>query len=87
MIKINSWKIGEDSDGDILMRVRYNGLNAGDFIDADDGALKMLPQKIVIASGNAGKVREIRAALSPLVELPSLADLHMTQTAEPYCFF
>ena len=47
----------------------------------------MLPQKIVIASGNAGKVREIRAVLSPLVELPSLADLHMTQTAEPYCTF
>ncbi|MGI9307263.1 MAG: RdgB/HAM1 family non-canonical purine NTP pyrophosphatase [Gammaproteobacteria bacterium] len=45
-------------------------------------------EKIVIASGNAGKVREIRAALAPLgAELPSLADLGAAQTAEPHPTF
>ena len=47
-----------------------------------------MPQKIVIASGNAGKIREIRAALAPLgVELPSLADFNAAQTSEPHPTF
>ena len=47
-----------------------------------------MSKKIVIASGNAGKIREIRAALSPLaVELPSLADLNINQIAEPSATF
>ena len=46
-------------------------------------------QKIVIGSGNNGKIREIRAALAPLgAELPSLADFNnAAQTAEPHSSF
>ncbi len=47
-----------------------------------------MKKTIVIASGNAGKVREIRAALQPLeAELPSLHDLQIVQAAEPHATF
>lgn len=43
---------------------------------------------VVIASGNAGKVREIREALAPLwTRLPSLADLQIAQAEEPHRTF
>ncbi|MDM5147510.1 RdgB/HAM1 family non-canonical purine NTP pyrophosphatase [Candidatus Persebacteraceae bacterium Df01] len=43
---------------------------------------------IVIASGNTGKVREIRAALQPLAaRLPCLADLGLNGAEEPYGTF
>ena len=43
---------------------------------------------VVIASGNSGKVREIRAALSPyFANLPCLTDLQIAQTAEPHKTF
>lgn len=45
-------------------------------------------KSIVIASGNCGKVREIRAALRPLdAATPSLADLSVRQVAEPHATF
>ena len=47
-----------------------------------------IPRVIVIASANAGKIREIRAALAPLgIDLPSLPDLALTQTDEPHNTF
>jgi len=47
-----------------------------------------MSRTIVIASGNAGKVREIRRALAPLkLELPSLADLKIEQAPEPHLSF
>ena len=50
--------------------------------------MENFPEKIVIASGNGGKIREIRAALAPLdAELPSLADLGAVQTPEPHGTF
>lgn len=43
---------------------------------------------VVIASGNAGKVREIRAALSQMfARLPSLENLHIGQAEEPHKTF
>lgn len=48
----------------------------------------MIETAIVIASGNGGKVREIRAALASLhIRLPSLADLQLAQAAEPHRTF
>ena len=45
-------------------------------------------QKLIIASGNEGKIREIRAVLSPLgMALSSLSELNMTQAPEPYSSF
>ena len=50
--------------------------------------MKTREKTIVIASGNAGKIREIREALSPLgARLPSLSDLGIAQTAEPHPTF
>ena len=50
--------------------------------------MKTHEKTIVIASGNAGKIREIREALSPLgARLPSLSDLGIAQTAEPHPTF
>ena len=43
---------------------------------------------IIIASGNEGKIREIRAALLPLgMVLSSLSELNMTQAPEPHPSF
>ena len=50
--------------------------------------MAVMGENIVIASGNSGKVREIRAALRPLaVATPSLADLSLGQAAEPHATF
>lgn len=52
------------------------------------GGYNMAMREVVIASGNAGKVREIRAALAPLwTRLPSLSDLGIAQAAEPHRTF
>lgn len=48
---------------------------------------KQKPVAVVIASGNPGKVREIRAALPELGRMPSLADLGLAQASEPFGSF
>lgn len=47
-----------------------------------------MPERVVIASGNAGKVREIRATLAPLgMQLPCLTELGIEQAEEPHLSF
>jgi XTP/dITP diphosphohydrolase len=50
------------------------------------GAAEM--QKLVIASGNAGKLREIRHLLEPLgIEVLPQSIFNITEVEEPYCTF
>ena len=50
------------------------------------GAAEM--QKLVIASGNAGKLREIRHLLEPLgIEVLPQSAFNITEIEEPYCTF
>ena len=45
-------------------------------------------QKLVIASGNAGKLREIRHLLEPLgIEVVPQSVFNITEVEEPYCTF
>lgn len=45
-------------------------------------------QKLVIASGNAGKLREIRHLLEPLgIEVLPQSSFNITEIEEPYCTF
>ena len=45
-------------------------------------------KQLVIASGNAGKLREIRHLLAPLaVEIIPQSDLNVPEAEEPYCTF
>lgn len=45
-------------------------------------------QKLVIASGNAGKLREIRHLLEPLgIEVLPQSAFNITEVEEPYCTF
>ena len=45
-------------------------------------------QKLVIASGNAGKLREIRHLLEPLgIEVLPQSTFNITEIEEPYCTF
>lgn len=45
-------------------------------------------QKLVIASGNAGKLREIRHLLEPLgIEILPQSAFNITEVEEPYCTF
>ena len=45
-------------------------------------------QKLVIASGNAGKLREIRHLLEPLgIEVVPQSAFNITEVEEPYCTF
>ena len=45
-------------------------------------------QKLVIASGNAGKLREIRHLLSPwAIEVLPQSAFNITEVEEPYCTF
>ena len=45
-------------------------------------------QKLVIASGNAGKLAEIQALLSPLnIEVMPQSAFNVTEAAEPHCTF
>ena len=45
-------------------------------------------QKLVIASGNAGKLREIRQLLEPLgLEVLPQSTFNITEVEEPYCTF
>jgi XTP/dITP diphosphohydrolase len=45
-------------------------------------------KKLVIASGNAGKLREIRHLLAPLaVEITPQSELNVPEAEEPYCTF
>ena len=44
--------------------------------------------KLVIASGNKGKLREIAHLLAPLnIDIIAQADLHVSECEEPYCTF
>lgn len=44
--------------------------------------------KLVIATGNAGKLREIRALLAPLqIEVLPQSDFNVPEAAEPHCTF
>jgi len=45
-------------------------------------------KRLVIATGNAGKLREIRALLEPLnIEVLPQSDFDVPEAAEPYCTF
>lgn len=45
-------------------------------------------KRLVIATGNAGKLREIRALLAPLnIEVLPQSDFNVPEAAEPYCTF
>ncbi|MCE9633360.1 MAG: RdgB/HAM1 family non-canonical purine NTP pyrophosphatase [Methylophilales bacterium] len=45
-------------------------------------------KRLVIATGNAGKLREIRALLEPLkIEVLPQSDFNVPEAAEPYCTF
>lgn len=45
-------------------------------------------KKLVIASGNQGKLREIQAMLSPLnIEVVPQSDFNVPEVPEPYCTF
>jgi XTP/dITP diphosphohydrolase len=45
-------------------------------------------KKLVIATGNQGKLREIQAMLAPLdINVVPQSDYHVTEAPEPYCTF
>ena len=45
-------------------------------------------KKLVIATGNQGKLREIQAMLAPLdITVVPQSDYHVTEAPEPYCTF
>ncbi|MFT6066939.1 MAG: XTP/dITP diphosphohydrolase, partial [Methylophilaceae bacterium] len=44
--------------------------------------------KLVIASGNQGKLREIQAMLAPLnIEVVPQSDFNVSEAPEPHCTF